>query len=187
MARNKTLYSLLIAALMVALGLVLPLFLGQVQILNQSISPMHIPALIAGLTCGPIYGAAAGFIMPLLRMVIFGMPPVAVAVPMAFELAAYAAFAGLFYPIMVRVLKKGHLPAMLVAMLIAMLAGRLIGGAAKAIFMGLNGNSYAFSTFINAYFVTTAVGAVVHLIVCPVITLALEKARLSPLGATLDK
>ena len=58
-------------------------------------------------------------------------------------------------------------------------------GAAKAIFLGLNGGSYTFSTFVSAYFVTTAVGAVIHLILVPAVVLALEKARLSPLARRL--
>ena len=87
MAKNKNLLKLVYSAVCLALAMVLPLFLGQVQIFMQGISPMHIPALLCGLICGPAYGAAVGFIAPLLRSLIFSMPPMAVAIPMAFELA----------------------------------------------------------------------------------------------------
>ena len=69
-----------------------------------------------------------------------------------------------------------------IAMVIAMLAGRLVGGAAKTVVMGIQGNAYTFPAFVTAYFVNTAVGAVIHLIVVPLVVTALEKARLSPLG-----
>lgn len=181
---NNKLMKMVIAALMIALGLVLPLFLGGVEVLGQSISPMHIPALICGLTCGPLFGAVAGFIMPLLRSAIFGMPPFpVVSLPMAFELAAYGALAGLLYPLCVKMLKlQNRIPAMYAALVAAMVGGRLVGGAAKAIVMGAQGKGYTFEAFIGAYFVATAVGAVIHLIIVPAITVALEKAKLSPLA-----
>ena len=36
--------------------------------------PMHLPILLAGFVCGGPVGAVVGFIAPLLRMVMFGMP-----------------------------------------------------------------------------------------------------------------
>ena len=184
MRRSTSVHTMILCALLIAVGLILPLFLGQVQILAQGISPMHIPAFIAGLTCGPAAGAVVGFVTPLLRMVIFGMPAAPSAVPMAFELCAYGVLTGLLYPLLVR-RHMAHLPAILISMVLAMILGRFIGGAAKAIFLGLSGGSYTFSTFVSAYFVTTAVGAVIHLILVPAVVLALEKARLSPLTRRL--
>ena len=123
-----------------------------------------------------------GIVLPLLRSVLFGMPPlVPVAIPMAFEMAAYGALCGLLYPMLSKKMSKTCW-AMLIAMVIAMLAGRLVGGAAKAVVMGIQGNTYTFPAFVTAYFVNTAVGAVIHLIVVPLVVTALEKARLSPLG-----
>ncbi|HBK84697.1 MAG TPA: ECF transporter S component, partial [Firmicutes bacterium] len=59
---------------------------------------MHLPVLICGFVCGWPYGLAVGFISPLLRTMLFGMPPFPmVAVPMAFELAAYGLLTGLLY------------------------------------------------------------------------------------------
>lgn len=181
MKRTSNLYRMLVSAILLALGLVLPFLTGQIPAIGSAISPMHIPAFIAGLTCGPVYGAIMAFIMPLLRSVLFGMPPlVPVATPMAFELAAYAAVCGLLYPILMKKLPS-HLPAMLCALVISMIAGRLVGGAAKAIVMGLNGGSYSFNAFIAAYFTGTAIGAVIHIILVPVVVTALEKAKLSPM------
>ncbi|MBE5808324.1 MAG: ECF transporter S component [Clostridiales bacterium] len=173
---------LVMAAVLIALGLVLPMFLGQVQVLMQGVSPMHIPALLAGLTLGPVWGAAVGAITPILRGLVFGMPPLMpTGTAMAFELAAYACLTGALYPMLARRYAKNHLPAILIAMLIAMVAGRLVGGAAQAVLQTARGNAYTFSAFITAYFAKTAVGAALHLIAVPVVTLALERAHLSPL------
>lgn len=186
---TKTIYQMVISAMLIAVGLVLPLFLGQVQIFMQGISPMHIPAFIAGLTCGPVYGALVGFITPLLRMMTFGMPMPPVAIPMAFELAVYGAVTGILYPIFVcKVLPKNkasHLIGILLSMLVAMVGGRIVGGIAKAIFLGIQGTGYGFEAFVAAYVVGTAVGAVLHLIICPIVVLALEKVKLSPLAALM--
>ena len=182
MHSKSSVYTLVLMALLIAVGLILPLFLGQVQILAQGISPMHIPAFIAGLTCGPLAGAAVGAVTPLLRMLIFGMPPAPTAVPMAFELCAYGILTGLIYPRLAR--RMQHLPAILISMVIAMILGRIAGGAAKAVFLGLNGTSYGLSAFVSAYFAATAVGAAIHLILVPAVVLALEKAKLSPLMAS---
>jgi len=175
---------LVIAAVLIAVGLVLPFLTGQIQSIAKFISPMHIPALIAGLTLGPVYGAAVGFITPLLRNILFGMPPVIIptALAMSFELCTYAVVTGLLYRQLLKVsaLKKAsHLPAILISMIVAMILGRCVGGAAQAIMLGLNGKGYSFETFVAAYFTGTALGALIHLVIVPAVVIALEKAKLS--------
>lgn len=179
MQKKTSLYRMIVIAVLLALGMVLPFLTGQIPTIGQAISPLHIPAFIAGLTCGWGWGMALGFVLPILRSIVFGMPPlVAVGIPMAFELAAYAGVCGVLYPRLRQRMKR--LPAMLVALIIAMVAGRIVGGAAKAIVMGITGSGFTFSMFISSYFVTTAVGALIHLILVPAVVLALEKAHLSP-------
>ena len=183
MQRNDSLYRLLITAILLAVGMVLPFLTGQLQSFGQLISPLHIPAFICGLTCGWGWGAALGFVLPILRGLIFGMPPFpAVGLPMDFELMFYGLVTGLLYPLTRKAFKDKRLVAMLVSMLVAMIVGRCAGGIAKAVMMGLQNQGYAFSTFIASYFTGTVVGAVIHLLVCPLIVLALEKAKLSPLS-----
>lgn len=58
--------------------------------------PMHLPVLLCGLICGWQYGGVVGFVLPLLRYVMFGMPPIfPTGLAMAFEMAAY----GMFSPV----------------------------------------------------------------------------------------
>ena len=184
---NKNIQAMVITAVLLAIGMVLPFITGQIQAIGAMISPLHIPVLICGLTCGWQWGLALGVILPILRGLVFGMPPFPTqGLPMAFELGAYGLLAGMLY---VMLLKKklgtGHLPAMLAALVLAMIGGRIIGGAAKGLLLmfGLIGSKapYTFSAFITSYFVATAPGAVIHLILVPAIVTALERAKLSPL------
>ncbi len=179
------------AALCVAMGVVLPKLTGGVQVLNQSISPLHIPALICGLTCGWQWGLGAGFLMPILAAAT-GMPPWPVAWPMAFECAAYGFFTGLCYPMLLKKLRgtKPTLVSLLISLVTAMVLGRLVGGGAKALLLsaGLisSQSAFTFAAFLTSYFVGTAVGAVVHLLVIPSVVTILEEARLSPMRLRRD-
>lgn len=179
MERNRPVYRLMVSALLVALGLVLPFLTGQLPALGQAICPLHIPALLAGLTCGWGWGTAVGAVLPLLRSLLFGMPVmIPTAVSMAVELASYGLITGLLYPRLCQGMK--HMPAMLLALLAAMVVGRVLGGGAKAVTMGLTGGTFSFAMFISGYFTATGAGALIHLLVIPPVVLALEKAHLSP-------
>ena len=86
------------SAMFIALGLVLPFLTGQIPQFGNMLLPMHIPVILCGLICGWRYGAIVGFVLPLLRYALFGMPvlfPTGIA--MSFELAAYGFFSGFLY------------------------------------------------------------------------------------------
>lgn len=188
MRRNDALYRMVVTAVLLAVGLVLPFLTGQLQSIGQLISPLHIPAFICGLTCGPVWGGLLGAVLPLMRMALFGMPPLSAALPMTFELCAYGLVTGLMYPALCRGLRR-RLPAMLGALIAAMIAGRIIGGAAKALLLisgAISGNPLTLQAFITGYFVDTAVGALIHLVVVPAVVAALEKARISPLSRNIS-
>lgn len=173
------------AALFLALAMVLPFLTGQIPQIGTLISPLHIPALLCGFICGWPWGLAVGVVTPLLRALLFGMPPFPnAALPMAFELGAYGLLTGLLYPLFLRVYRKeNHLPAILTALILAMIGGRIVGGAAKAALLtfGLIGSQspYTFAAFFASYFTSTAPGALIHAVLIPAIVLALEKAKLS--------
>ena len=65
MQKKNALYRMIITAVLLALGLVLPFLTGQLQSFGQMLSPLHIPVLICGLTCGWTWGGALGLILPL--------------------------------------------------------------------------------------------------------------------------
>ena len=126
MKKNQIL-RLALSALFLAIGFVLPFLTGQIQQVGNMLLPMHLPVLVCGFVCGWPWGLAVGFVLPLLRSLFFGMPPmVPTALAMAFELAAYGAFAGALYA------KLPRRPvSVYAALLAAMLLGRVVWGLAS--------------------------------------------------------
>ena len=85
--------NLVLPALFLAIGLVLPFFTGQIPQIGQMLLPMHIPVLLCGLICGWQQGAVVGLVLPLLRSALFGAPAFyPMATGMAFELMTFTAF-----------------------------------------------------------------------------------------------
>lgn len=163
------------AALFLALALVLPFLTGQIPQIGSALSPMHIPVLLCGFLVGWPWGLAVGFIAPLLRSVIFGMPVmVPGAVAMAFELAVYGLVSGILYRLLPK--KKWSI---YVTLIVAMLAGRVIWGIARLIIAGLSGNSFTWALFLAGAFTNAIPGIILHIILIPVIVMVLERTGLS--------
>lgn len=163
------------AALFLALALVLPFLTGQIPQIGSALSPMHIPVLLCGFLVGWPWGLAVGFIAPLLRSVIFGMPVmVPGAVAMAFELAVYGLVSGILYRLLPK--KKWSI---YVTLIVAMLAGRVIWGIARLIIAGLSGNSFTWALFLAGAFTNAVPGIILHIILIPVIVMVLERTGLS--------
>lgn len=166
---------LVFAALCLALCLLLPFLTGQIPQIGGMLSPMHIPVLLCGFICGWPYALVVGLVAPLLRHVMFGMPPILTALSMTFELAAYGAFAGIFYKLLPK--KTVYL---YVALILAMLAGRAVYGIANLIILGVSGSVFTFQAFLAGAFITAWPGIVCHIILIPLIVIALKKAKLMP-------
>ena len=166
---------LVFAALCLALCLLLPFLTGQIPQIGGMLSPMHIPVMLCGFICGWPYALVVGLVAPLLRHVMFGMPPILTALSMTFELAAYGAFAGIFYKLLPK--KTGYL---YVALILAMLAGRAVYGIANLIILGVSGSVFTFQAFLAGAFITAWPGIICHIILIPLIVIALKKAKLMP-------
>ena len=163
------------AGLCLALALVLPFLTGQIPQVGSALCPMHIPVLLCGFLCGWPWGLAVGFIAPLLRSVVFGMPPmIPTALAMAFELATYGAVAGFLY----RKLPK-TIPGIYASLLTAMICGRVVWGIARLILAGVQGNGFTFAMFLSGAITTAIPGIIVQLILIPVIVKAMEDAGLN--------
>lgn len=88
--KHTQIKQMILGALFVAIGLVLPFFTGQIPAVGRMLLPMHIPVLLCGLICGWKYGLAVGAVLPLTRSLLFGMPTLyPTAIAMTFELATY--------------------------------------------------------------------------------------------------
>ncbi len=177
MKKNHIL-QLALSAMFLAIGFVLPFLTGQIPQIGSMLLPLHLPALLCGFVCGWPWGLAVGFVLPVLRSLLFGMPPmVPTALAMAFEMAAYGAVAGLLYAR----LPKG-VPYVYAALICAMLAGRVVWGLASwAIYALLTENSFALAAFWTGGFVRAWPGMVLQLVLVPAIVAALERAKLLPL------
>ena len=163
--------TLVLAALFLALALVLPFLTGQIPEIGSMLCPMHIPALLCGYFCGWPWGLAVGLIAPILRSLLFGMPPMfPVAICMAFELATYGAVSGLLYS------KLPHNKVSIyTSLLTAMVAGRLGWGIARFLCAGLNVSAFGLSAFWAGAITTAIPGIIIQILLIPVIVMALEK------------
>jgi len=171
--RSNTTRNLALAAMFIAIGLVLPFLTGQIPEIGRMLLPMHIPVLLCGLICGRGYGLMVGFILPLLRGALFGMPVLfPMGVSMAFELATYGFAIGLIYHLLGR---KNEL-ALFISLIGAMIVGRIVWGIAFAILMGLSGGVFTWQLFIGGALLNAIPGIILQLILIPLIMIALDRA-----------
>lgn len=174
MNRNqKTVFS----ALLVAIGMVLPLFTAQIKEIGDTLLPMHFPILLCGFLCGPFYGGVSGLILPFLRSVIFGMPPIFPnACWMACELATYGFVAGIFY----HKTSKKNIGWVYLSLISAMLAGRIVWGIAKTLMLGFGGKSFSLEAFWAGGFLDAIPGIILQLILIPAMIGILQKNKHFP-------
>lgn len=170
---------LVLTALFLALGIVLPFLTGQIPEIGSMLLPMHLPVLLCGFVCGWPYGLAVGFITPLLRSLLFSMPPMfPKAVAMAFELAGYGCLAGLLF----RILPLKNIVRIYLSLLGAMLGGRIIYGLVCIPLMGIANVPYSFEIFFASTVIEALPGIILQLILIPILLLALQKANLIDLS-----
>ena len=179
--QSRGIKKLVLSAMFMAIGLVLPFITGQIQQIGSMLLPMHIPVLFCGLICGWQYGAVVGFVLPLLRYVLFGMPPIfPTGVSMSFELAVYGAVIGL---IMQQLSKrnttdsgKNYVRNLYLALICAMLAGRIVWGLVRFILARATMQPFTMEMFMAGAFLTAIPGIIVQLILIPGIMAALKRA-----------
>ena len=156
---------LTLTAMFLSLGIVLPMLFGQVPQIGSMLLPMHIPGILCGYVLSYKYGLLVGVITPLLRHLIFGMPPLLTAITMAFELGAYGFFSGMLY----RKLKKN----IYLSLILSMLLGRVVWGIASAAIYGIS--EFGLSAFIAGGFVNAVPGIILQLILIPILVKVLKQ------------
>lgn len=176
MKRNSMIIRKLIySAMCTALCVILPIFFHMIPNLGSAFSPIHIPVLICGLMCGWKCGLACGFSGVLLSAVITQMPPMAMLPPMLIECMVYGAVAG----VMMKFVKIGQpYIKILTSLSTAMIIGRIVAGVFKALIFSRG--EITIAIWVTSYFVAVFPAIILHLILIPVIVLALQKAGLSP-------
>ena len=175
--KNKKLQNLVLSAMFLGLGLVLPFFTGQIQQIGNMLLPMHLPVILCGFICGWKYGLVVGAVTPILRSAVFSMPvmyPSAIA--MAFELAAYGFLVGFLF----KNARWQCLKSLYRCLIISMLGGRVVWGIVMSVILGLGENGFTLTAFLTGAFLNAIPGIIVQLILVPAIMLALNKTHLVP-------
>lgn len=160
-----------LSALLLAIGMVLPFLTMQIKEVGDTLLPMHLPVMLCGFMCGGWYGLAVGAILPVLRSVCFGMPPLPSAIWMAAELAAYGAVTGLLY----KKFFKKQLWWLYGSLLIAMIAGRVVWGVTKWALLAARGGAFTLQAFLVGGFVDAVPGIVLQLVLIPAVVKLVEK------------
>ena len=169
--------NVVLAALFLALAFVLPMVTGHLPQVGNMLCPMHFPILLCGFVLGGPWGLAVGFAAPLLRSVLFGMPPMfPVAISMAFELATYGLVIGWLY---------GHsrwqcVKSLYRSLIGAMLAGRLVWGVVRIVLLGIGSVPFGWQLFLAGAFFNAIPGIILQLVMIPALMVALNKAKIVP-------
>lgn len=174
---KKRIQKLVLAAMFLAIGIVLPFFTGQIPQIGSMMLPMHIPVLLCGFICGWPYGLTVGFTLPVMRFVLFGMPPIYPhGIAMAFELAAYGFLSGILYSKApwqcIKMLYR--------CMIIAMIGGRAVWGIAMSLLLGIGTNGFGWAAFMSGAFFNAIPGIVLQLIFIPAVMITLDKTHMVP-------
>jgi len=183
MSKNSTSSSLeikrlVLAAMFLAVGFLLPFLTGQVPQFGMMLLPLHLPVFLCGLICGWKYGGIVGVVLPISRSLIIGMPPMfPMAFAMAFELAAYGIVVAIVYVL----LKKRNILTLYIAIIAAMLVGRFMWGLLMWIQLTAGDGMFTLQAFWMGAFVNAWPGIIVQLVLIPIIIFALERAKLIPL------
>lgn len=169
--KKNSIKLMLIAAMFLALGMVLPLLTSQIKEIGDTLLPLHLVVMLCGVLCGYKYGAVVGIILPFLRGICFGMPPIYPnAVWTSLELATYGFAIGFLYE---------RLPfkrfRLLFSMIISMISGRIVWGIAKTILLGISGKPFTFYMFLVGGILDAIPGIVLQLFIIPITIKIVEK------------
>jgi niacin transporter len=180
-------------ALLLALGVVLPIVFHAIPLGGRVFLPMHLPAFVAGLMLGPAAGLVVGAGSPVLSALLTGRPTVFYMIPMILEMATYGLVSGLLRVKLEAVRKRlaagdyGSIRArsgsaspwttVWLALVCAMVAGRLVWIATVvwlAPVIGLEARTVAMALgALGAGWV----GMIIQLAIIPPIVRAIERAR----------
>ncbi len=170
---KKSIFKICLSALLLSLAYVLPFITNGIPQVGTLISPMHIPAFLAGYLLGPLYGGLVSFIMPFTRYLFFGSPYFPTYISMSFELFAYAYFAGLFKKIFIKKMSNGL--SIYISLIISIILGKIVWGIAKYILSFFIYKGFTIEMFFIDGFVSCWLSFIILTILIPPIVLAVDK------------
>jgi hypothetical protein len=163
-------------ALLLALGVVLPIVFHAFPLGGRIFLPMHLPTFIAGLVLGPTAGLVVGAGSPIVSALLTGRPPVFYMVPMMFELATYGVVAGILRMRLASVVRSPF-TAVPLALLGAMLAGRVVWIAVVVWLAPVIGIQARTPAMAFAAIGAGWIGMIIQLALIPPIVRAIERVR----------
>ena len=171
MKKRNDIKKLTLSAMFLALAFVMPFLTGQIPQIGSMLCPMHIPVLLCGFFCGAPWGLVVGFVAPILRSFILGMPPLfPTAFCMAFELATYGFIAGWLYNKLPN--KKVNV---YVSLLGAMIIGRLVWGIIMFCCIGFDASKFGLNAFFAGTVLNAVPGIIIQIVLIPVLVITLGK------------
>lgn len=151
---------LIIAGLLLAIGIIVPMIFHTTGIPGTIFLPMHISVLIGGFLLPPYLALLLGMLTPILNSLIVGMPPLfPMAIIMVFELGIYGLVTSILY-------RKLKLPSV-VALIVSMVAGRIMAGIVVFILAAFFAIKMDPMTFIIGGVTTGIPGIIIQLILIP--------------------
>lgn len=174
---HEALRRLILSAMFIAIGVILPFFTGQIQQIGKMILPMHLPVMLCGLICGWQYGGVVGLILPFLRSMMFGMPLMYPnAVSMSIELAVYGLTIGLIYGLF----WKQNVFTVYLALIPSMILGRAAWGGTQVLILGLSDQSFTWKLFFVGAVLQALPGIIIQLLLIPAIMSMLHHTGILP-------
>ena len=174
MKKRSAFVNMVLCAMFIAVGILLPFLTGNFTESGKMLCPMHTPVIVCGAVFGWQWGMVAGFITPLLRGAILTTPVLyPTGVCMAFELAAY----GLVFGLMLKWLsgKIDKIASIYISLVVAMIAGRVVLGLAHFTLYGMFGTPYTWQILISSAVLQAVPAIVLQFAVIPPIVYAFGK------------
>ena len=163
------------AAIMVAVGILLPMVFHAIPNSGTVFAPMHLPVFCAGFICGPILGGIVGLVCPILSFLLTGMPSPAVLPNMLCELFVYGTFSGIFFKV---IKTKNFMADVYLSLILSMLLGRLAGGLVTyALYLTGVRLSYTWAIFFTGYFITCWPAILIQIFAIPSVVTVAKKSR----------
>ena len=177
--KKKTTFNIVLSGVFLALALVLPFLTGQIPEIGSMLCPMHLPVLICGFICGWKYGLIVGVVAPILRSLIFTMPPFyPAAIAMAFELGVYGLISGLLYQYIKSKNEKLSIINILITLVVSIIMGRIVWGIVRYLIGVLDETIiFNFKMFLTGAFITAWPGIILQILLVPSVVYAIERYR----------
>lgn len=167
---NKT-RKITLSALFLSLAIVLPFLTGQIPEFGKMLTPMHFPIIIGAYFIGPFYAMVIGFVAPLLRMLLFGLPPFPISLLMALELATYGVVTGLLYKTL-KSTKINNIANIYISLFIAAIAGRIVYALGAVVLLE---NASFIPVFLTT-FASSFIGIILQIVFIPILIIRFKKS-----------